>query len=125
MVAANDPQRGLVLTPFIEALNEQRRALLHCVESMQQEAEQALESRDKSDLFDETPTSDVDAEQALLLTSIAERRLEAIDAALARIDAGTYGLCTRCGDSISPERLVALPATAVCVVCAGRRRAAS
>ena len=125
MLASNDPQRGLVLTPFIEALNEQRRALLHCVESMHEEAEQALENRDKSDLYDETPASDVDAEQALLLTSIAERRLEAIDTALARIDAGSYGLCTRCGESISLERLAALPSTAVCVNCAGSRRAAS
>jgi RNA polymerase-binding transcription factor DksA len=125
MVASIDPQRGLVLTPFVEALNEQRRALLHCVESMHEEAEQALENRDKSDLYDETPTPDVDAEQTLLLTSMAEQRLEAIDAAMARIDAGTYGLCTRCGEWISPERLTALPSTAVCVNCAGRRRAAS
>lgn len=125
MVASIDPQRGLEFTPFVEALNEQRRALLHCVESMHEEAEQALENRDKSDLYDDTPTSDVDAEQALLLSSIAERRLEAIDEALARIDAGTYGACTRCGVAISRERLAALPATATCVNCAGRRRAAS
>ncbi len=125
MVASIDPQGGLVLTPFVEALNQQRRALLHCVESMHEEAEQALENRDKSDLYDETPTPDVDAEQTLLLTSLAERRLEAIDEALARAEAGTYGTCTVCGTAISPDRLAALPATPVCVNCAGRRRAAS
>ena len=40
---------------------------------------------------------------------------EEIDAALARLDAGTYGRCVDCGNDIAPARLEALPWTAYCV----------
>lgn len=38
--------------------------------------------------------------------------------ALARIDGGTYGLCTRCGKNIAPARLAALPYASTCIACA-------
>jgi DnaK suppressor protein len=41
-----------------------------------------------------------------------------IDAALARVDAGSYGVCENCGRPINPERLEALPYTIHCVECA-------
>lgn len=47
-----------------------------------------------------------------------EAELRAIDAALARIDDGSYGDCARCGNPIAAARLRALPATAVCAACA-------
>ena len=50
--------------------------------------------------------------------------LAEIDAATRRIDAGSYGTCTACGNSISPERLEALPATPICVSCARTGRGA-
>jgi DnaK suppressor protein len=43
--------------------------------------------------------------------------LEAVDAALARLDAGTYGACTSCGKGIGAERLQALPPAALCIDC--------
>lgn len=44
--------------------------------------------------------------------------IERIRAALARIEAGEYGICVRCGAEISEERLDALPATPFCRDCA-------
>jgi DnaK suppressor protein len=44
--------------------------------------------------------------------------IEAIDRALDKIAAGSYGVCDRCNDAITPARLTALPATAHCVACA-------
>ena len=44
--------------------------------------------------------------------------LRQIDAALARINDGTYGECVKCGKKISAERLDAVPATPFCVACA-------
>ncbi len=44
--------------------------------------------------------------------------LKGIDAALARLDKGTYGSCGKCGDDIHPDRLKALPAAALCIRCA-------
>jgi DnaK suppressor protein len=47
-------------------------------------------------------------------------RLAEIDAALVRLDEGTYGLCTRCGKPVGDARMAARPAAATCVRCAGR-----
>jgi DnaK suppressor protein len=44
-----------------------------------------------------------------------KERLREIDDALARIDAGTYGVCTVCGNPIGAERLVAVPWAALCI----------
>lgn len=43
--------------------------------------------------------------------------LERIDEALRKIDSGTYGVCDRCGESINPERLKAIPYATMCVSC--------
>jgi DnaK suppressor protein len=43
--------------------------------------------------------------------------LEAVDAALARIDAGTYGACTSCAKAVGADRLDALPWAALCIDC--------
>ncbi len=44
--------------------------------------------------------------------------LAAIDAALRRLELGTYGLCTLCGTAIAAERLHALPHVEYCERCA-------
>jgi DnaK suppressor protein len=41
--------------------------------------------------------------------------LSEIDAALKRIDDGTYGICTACGTEIAPGRLEAHPWASLCV----------
>lgn len=41
-----------------------------------------------------------------------------IEAAIQRIDAGTYGECERCGAKIDPKRLKALPYAIHCIACA-------
>ena len=48
----------------------------------------------------------------------ARARLVQIDAALARLDAGTYGACGLCGEEIGSARLAAMPEAALCVECA-------
>ena len=52
------------------------------------------------------------------LGNVEADELKQIDAALARIEAGTYGVCAKCGDDISAERLALLPATPLCKNCA-------
>jgi len=53
----------------------------------------------------------------LALRDRNEQHLAAVDAALARLDDGTYGTCARCGRPIAPERLDALPWAAHCIDC--------
>lgn len=51
------------------------------------------------------------------LGGAGQKELEAIDAALERITAGTFGTCAKCGDPISQERLKAVPHAALCADC--------
>ena len=53
----------------------------------------------------------------LALRDHNQLHLGAVDAALARLTAGTYGRCTSCGNPIAPERLEALPWAALCIDC--------
>ena len=47
-----------------------------------------------------------------------ERKLiKKIDQALERLEDGTFGLCERCGEEISLERLTARPVTTYCINC--------
>jgi DnaK suppressor protein len=47
----------------------------------------------------------------------AEQLVREIDLAVARIDAGTYGTCSRCGQDIPDERLDAVPYAVLCLSC--------
>lgn len=52
------------------------------------------------------------------LLADARARVTEIDAALARVEEGTYGTCARCGQPIGEARLAARPAAVFCVRCA-------
>ncbi|MEM9198132.1 MAG: TraR/DksA family transcriptional regulator [Pseudomonadota bacterium] len=45
--------------------------------------------------------------------------LRAVEAALERIQAGSFGICPRCGTALLEERLDAVPHAALCRTCAG------
>ncbi len=64
---------------------------------------------DATDAFEQT--------KELSLLQNSERLLAQVQAALARFEEGTYGLCERCGKEIDPARLQALPYVALCMVC--------
>jgi DnaK suppressor protein len=53
----------------------------------------------------------------LALRDRAIQQLELVDAALTRLDAGTFGTCVRCGRAIPDGRLEALPWAAHCIDC--------
>lgn len=53
------------------------------------------------------------------------RRQRMVEAALARIYAGTFGLCCQCEADIEPERLAADPAVVFCGECSRQRQAGS
>jgi RNA polymerase-binding protein DksA len=53
----------------------------------------------------------------LALRDRAEQQLALVDAALERLDGGTFGTCLRCGQPIAPERLEALPWAPRCIDC--------
>jgi DnaK suppressor protein len=59
-------------------------------------------------------------QHAAALLQAAQERVAAIDAALDRLRAGDYGVCTRCGQPIGVDRLAARPAALTCIRCAAR-----
>jgi DnaK suppressor protein len=61
-------------------------------------------------------------EQELTLNLLGNEKevLEQIDAALVRIEDGTYGRCEECGHGIPKARLEAIPYAALCIKCAAK-----
>ncbi len=49
------------------------------------------------------------------LAATLQEALDAVDAALVRMEAGTYGLCDRCHEPIAPARLEAMPSATRCI----------
>ena len=91
-----DPFRTLLETQRAECVHQREEALAECAQSV--------------------PDPVAQRRSADLQETIAE-----IDAALARIDAGTYGSCTQCGAAIPDERLELRPFAGRCVACTAAR----
>lgn len=62
-------------------------------------------------------TDTMEREKAFLFVSQKRRRLDEIDIALQRIEAGSFGICEVCGREIPPRRLESLPSASMCVPC--------
>ena len=81
------------------------------------EIEQALDAPMPKDWEDRASERQGD-EVLESLGHVEMAELKRIDAALARIDAGTYGICLKCDEPISDERLAVVPDAALCKSCA-------
>jgi RNA polymerase-binding transcription factor len=68
--------------------------------------------------FAEQATEEEGSEVLKELETNALHEAEQIQAALLRMDAGSYGECAGCGENISPARLDALPYATTCIKCA-------
>ena len=62
-----------------------------------------------------------DQELTLSLLGSEKDALDQIEAAIARIEDGSYGQCEKCGGKIPRSRLDAIPYAALCVQCASHR----
>lgn len=71
-----------------------------------------------NDSFADSAQATEERSELLGQLEIARQRVQAIDAALARMDAGTYGTCIDCGETIPAERLEIRPLSVRCVRCA-------
>jgi DnaK suppressor protein len=70
----------------------------------------------------EGPTMTQEWSQRSAVLADARAELTEIDHALARIAAGTYGICARCGNRITVARLDARPTAELCIDCARLER---
>ncbi|MFC9184769.1 TraR/DksA family transcriptional regulator [Streptomyces globisporus] len=63
----------------------------------------------------DTGTKNITREHELSLAANAQEMLEQTERALARLEAGTYGLCEICGNPIGKARMQAFPRATLCV----------
>jgi DnaK suppressor protein len=81
-----------------------------------------MESTRHGDFVDQA-SNDNEVHVNLRLRQTDAKLLRAIDSALSRIENGTYGICTMCGDEISQVRLQAVPWTSLCIACKEKKTA--
>ncbi|MEV6160474.1 TraR/DksA family transcriptional regulator [Streptomyces sp. NPDC052052] len=63
----------------------------------------------------DTGTKNITREHEMSLAANAQEMLDQTERALARLDAGTYGLCEACGNPIGKARMQAFPRATLCV----------
>jgi DnaK suppressor protein len=101
-------------------LQKHRRAILET--TLRADAElDALRSAERDPEFEEGAQSEHEQYTLSRLTENQRREIVQIDAAIARVDAGEYGVCVDCDMEIDPRRLAALPYALYCTECAQRR----
>jgi DnaK suppressor protein len=105
-----------------DRLADERAAALAQVEALTREFEGVVAASASSNADDEHDpegaTIAFERQQIAALLEQARRRLDDVEAALARRDAGHYGICETCGRPIGAERLAARPAARTCIDCA-------
>lgn len=69
----------------------------------------------------EGPTLSLQRAESEAMLAQSRRHLNEVEAAIERMDAGSYGLCGTCGRSIQPARLDARPYATDCIVCATKK----
>jgi len=112
----------IITAPFKKQLLEQRATLLAQLASLRGGSIGRAEASADHFQHPEDPRGQVDVERDLEFTLDAREsaELDAIDAALKRIEAGSYGVCVDCGAEIPAARLHAAPETSRCISCQGQ-----
>ena len=106
---------------FRNRLREERKRVKEAIDYLHEENPRSVEDETQDSTADNHPadvaTVTFDRELDYSLEENEERLLTAIDAALARIEEGTFGICRTCVQPIAEERLEALPWTTQCIDC--------
>jgi RNA polymerase-binding protein DksA len=111
---------------FREALLEERGRVMAAIENLHNDHPGSISDETGEDaVYDnhlaDTATETYDRELDYTLEENSEHVLADINAALERIEAGTYGICTNCGKQIAEERLEARPWATLCIECQRER----
>jgi len=102
------------LTRFGERLREEKARLLN--HSERKTEEMTLSTDDLADEVD-LASSELNQSVALRLRDRERVLLQKIESALAKIDAGTYGVCDICEEPIEMKRLEVRPVAELCIRC--------
>ena len=105
-------------------LEDRRRELLNSVHEKIRDAR--AEGNKERDVLDQGESSEVDIQEDIefALIQMKSETLNKVDAALRRLEEGTYGDCFECGEEIAEARLRALPFAVRCKDCEEARETA-
>jgi RNA polymerase-binding protein DksA len=112
---------------YKQLLLDERDRLKHAIDYLHEEnpgsiIDETGEETSYDNHLGDTATVTYDRELDYSLEENAEQVLGEIEAALQRIENGTYGTCANCGKPIPEERLEARPWTTLCIDCARKTR---
>jgi len=104
-------------------LSARRTSYREQVEGFSAAVEELAQAGEAPDLGDEQGFAEADSlsverDRVLSLTALARGRIDEVDAALRRLESGTYGACRSCRRPIPTTRLEAVPEATQCVSCA-------
>jgi RNA polymerase-binding protein DksA len=120
------PTGKINTTKFKRLLREERDRILAELRhgELAEEAGSQDDARGELAHYDDhmadSATETFEREKDLAIEENYKLLLEQVDAALEKIENGTYGLCDRCHKAIAPGRLEALPYATLCIECAER-----
>lgn len=104
------------------ALTEERERIVHqMIELGVTETGELTGDVDYGDGFADAAAATAERTEVLVVVESLKAQLVAIDAALARIEKGTYGVCAKCGKDIPAARLEFRPSSIYCVDCKNSR----
>ncbi|CUT01440.1 transcriptional regulator, TraR/DksA family [Candidatus Kryptobacter tengchongensis] len=107
---------------FKQILLKKREEILEMLEFHRQSLIESTTQNDKPvgtpySIHMEYGTETEEREKTMFFIAREEKMLNYIDAALVRIERGTYGVCVSCGKLIDKRRLEAVPHTQLCIEC--------
>ncbi len=115
MNTATPTPHDIFKTQLIAARSELLARMAHERGGVVSRAEVAAEHYDNS--FQSRAQIRTERQTEFALNEHETAELGDIDAALERIEAGTYGICTDCGVNIPSARLIAYPTAKRCIDC--------
>jgi len=99
-------------------LDSDRNGLLIEIKTMEQAAvRDSVKAYDAFGQKEEASAAYTEMERRHINSGILQGRLHEVEEALRKLDAGTHGLCEKCGKAIPAERLEAIPHTTYCISC--------
>lgn len=110
-----------------QRLLEERERLLEEIDALDYLHSDGLSTTTEYEHYGNHPadiaTETFEHEKGLALEMNLRRQLQMTEDALRRFDAGTYGVCSNCGEPIPIERLDALPQADLCIKCKRKQEA--
>jgi DnaK suppressor protein len=106
---------------LLEAEREDSLERMHALERDHAGIVDAATSANADDEHDpEGATMAFEREHVASLLDQTRDQLSRVEAALHRLEEGSYGVCQRCGQQIAAGRLEARPTATLCIACANR-----